>query len=89
MKFEKGIEKFLVEISNKANYSKIYYRIVDEDKIEPGLDWLCANGDIDMLAMVHRKHDFLDSILKGSHTKKMADHISIPLLVYPDIKPKY
>jgi nucleotide-binding universal stress UspA family protein len=89
MRFEKGIEKFLVEISNKANYSKIYYRIVNEDKIEPGLDWLCANGDIDMLAMVHKKHDFLDSILKGSHTKKMADHISIPLLVYPGIKPKY
>jgi len=85
MSFEKGIEKFLVEISNKADYPKIYYRIIKHDKVELGLDWLCENGQIDMLAMVHRKHDFLDGILYGSHTKKMAAHISIPLLVYPGI----
>ncbi len=82
-KFEKRIEKFLVEISNKANYPQIYYRIIKQDKIESGLNWLCEHSQIDMLAMVHRKHDFLDSILKGSHTKKMADHITIPLLVFP------
>jgi len=82
-KFEKRIEQFLTEISNKANYPKIYYRIIKQDKIESGLDWLCEHSKIDMLAMVHRKHDFLDSILKGSHTKKMADHITIPLLVFP------
>jgi hypothetical protein len=88
MNFEKGIEKFLVEISNKANYPKIYYRIIKQDKVELGLDWLCEHGQIDMLAMVHRKHDFLDGILYGSHTKKMASRINIPLLVYPDTKPK-
>jgi len=82
-KFEKRIEQFLVEISNKANYPQIYYRIIKQDKIQSGLDWLCEHSKIDMLAMVHRKHDFLDSILKGSHTKKMADHITIPLLVFP------
>jgi nucleotide-binding universal stress UspA family protein len=86
MKFEKGMEKFLVEISNKANYPKIYYRIIKQAKVEQGLDWLCENGQIDMLAMVHRKHDFLDGILNGSHSKKMADHITIPLLIYPDGK---
>jgi nucleotide-binding universal stress UspA family protein len=88
MNFEKEIEKFLVEISNKANYPKIYYRIIKQDKVELGLDWLCEHGQIDMLAMVHRKHDFLDRILYGSHTKKMAAHITIPLLVYPDTKPE-
>jgi nucleotide-binding universal stress UspA family protein len=82
-KFEKRIEQFLVQISNKANYPQIYYRMIKQDKIESGLDWLCEHSKIDVLAMVHHKHDFLDSILKGSHTKKMADHINIPLLVFP------
>jgi len=82
-KFEKRIEQFLTEISNKANYPQIYYRIIKQDKIESGLNWLCEHSQIDILAMVHHKHDFLDSILKGSHTKKMADHIIIPLLVFP------
>ncbi|MDB5112800.1 MAG: universal stress protein [Mucilaginibacter sp.] len=84
LKFEKSIEKFLIEISNKANYPQIYYRIIKQDKIESGLNWLCEHGQIDMLAMVHRKHNFLDSILRGSHTKKMAGHINIPLLVFPE-----
>lgn len=83
-KFEKRIENFLVEISNKANYPQIYYRIIKQDKVELGLDWLCEHGQIDMLAMVHRRYDFLDSILKGSHTKKMAGHITIPLLVFSE-----
>jgi hypothetical protein len=83
LNFEKGIEKFLLEISNKANYPQIYYRIIKHDKVELGLDWLCEYGHIDMLAMVHRPHDFLDSILNSSHTKKMAGHIAIPLLVFP------
>ena len=82
-KFEKHIVRFLVEISNKANYPKIYYRIVKQSKTEAGLNWLCEHEQIDMLAMVHRKHGFFDTLLNGSHTQRMAAHISVPLLVYP------
>ena len=81
--FKKQLEQFLAEISNKANYPNIYYRILQDDKAEAGLDWLCRYGDVDMLAMVHRKHSFLDKIISGSYTQKMAGHISIPLLVIP------
>jgi nucleotide-binding universal stress UspA family protein len=88
VKFEKRIEEFLAEVSDKANYHKIYYRIIDQDKVELGLDWLCEHGQIDMLAMAHREHGFLENIFKGSHTKKMAGHITIPLLVYPGTKPE-
>ncbi|MDB5156625.1 MAG: universal stress protein [Mucilaginibacter sp.] len=82
-KFEKNMKDFLIDISNKANYPQIYYRMIPHDKTDSGLDWLCEHGQVDILAMVHRPHDFLDSILKGSHTKKMANHITIPLLVFP------
>jgi nucleotide-binding universal stress UspA family protein len=81
--FKKQLEQFLAEISNKADYPNIYYRMVQNDKAEAGLDWLCRFGNVDMLAMVHRKHSFLGRIITGSHTQKMAGHISIPLLVIP------
>jgi nucleotide-binding universal stress UspA family protein len=81
--FKKNIEGFLLELSNKADYPNIYYRIVKSEKPEKGLDWLCQFGNVDMLAMVHRKHSFLNKIITGSHTQKMAGHISIPLLVIP------
>ncbi len=81
--FEKQVEHFLAEMSAKANYPKISYRIVKNEKAEAGLDWLCRFEKVDILAMLHREHSFLDRTLNGSHTQKMAGHISVPLLVIP------
>ncbi len=81
--FHKWIKNFLTDLSNKADYPHIYYRLVRNDYTENGLDWLCEHGQIDMLVMVHRPHTFFDSILKGSYTQKMAARTTIPLLVFP------
>jgi nucleotide-binding universal stress UspA family protein len=81
--FERWVKEFFIELSNKANYPHIYYRLIKNRNTEAGLDWICENGQIDMLVMVHRSHNLLDSLLNGSHTQKMANHIAIPLLVFP------
>lgn len=81
--FEKHMDDLLTNLSNKANYPLIYYRTIKSRNTELGLDWLCEHAEVDMLAMVHRPHNFLDALIKGSHTQKMADHISKPLLVFP------
>ncbi|SDS71131.1 Nucleotide-binding universal stress protein, UspA family [Mucilaginibacter mallensis] len=82
---EHAAEWFMNELANKANYPHIYYRVVKAYHPVSGLDWLCEHGDIDMLAMVHRSHNFIDSLFRGSQTQKMANHIVIPLLVFPAI----
>ena len=82
-KFKKSIEGFLTELSNKANYPNIYYRMVKSVTAEKGLNWLCQFGDVDILVMVHREKSLLRQIFEGSHTRKMIDQISIPLLVLP------
>jgi nucleotide-binding universal stress UspA family protein len=76
-------EWFMNELVNKANYPHIYYRVIEASHTVAGLDWLCEHGDIDMLAMVHRSHNFIDSLFRRSQTQKMANHIPIPLLVFP------
>jgi nucleotide-binding universal stress UspA family protein len=81
--FGKWIKQFLTELSNKADYPQIYYRLVKNNHADAGLDWLCEHGQIDVLAMVHRKSNFLSTLLKSSHTQKIARHIPIPLLVFP------
>jgi nucleotide-binding universal stress UspA family protein len=84
--FGHWVKTFLVEVSNTANYPKIYYRMVKSNETQNGLDWLCDHGQVDMLAMVHRRHGFFNELLHGSETKKMAGHIAIPLLVFHDNK---
>jgi nucleotide-binding universal stress UspA family protein len=82
--FEKQLKALLTNVSNKANYPNIYSRIVDDENPEKGLNWLCENGHIDMLAMVHQNHSFFEKLFTTSHTHKMARHIAIPLLVLPN-----
>lgn len=82
-KFQHQIDQFMVRVGDTANYPNIYYREVKAHPPVSGLDWLCEHGNIDILAMVHRSHNFIDSLFRGSQTQKMAGHISIPLLVFP------
>jgi nucleotide-binding universal stress UspA family protein len=86
MDFQLWIKEFMAELSNKADYPHIYYRPIKSAKTESGLDWLCEHGQIDMLAMAHRNHNFIWNLVNGSHTQKMANHITIPLLMLPCIK---
>lgn len=80
---EKALKEFVLHLSGKANYALIYYRTVRSASVGEGLNWLCENGQVDMLAMVHGKHRFLDTFFKNSHTVTMANRIQIPLLVFP------
>ncbi|MBS1524922.1 MAG: universal stress protein, partial [Bacteroidetes bacterium] len=59
-KFKGHIDKLLLELSNKVDYPNIFYRVIDADKPEQGLDWLCSHGQVDILAMIHRKHGIID-----------------------------
>jgi nucleotide-binding universal stress UspA family protein len=81
--FQHLIDQFMTKVADNVDYPHIYYREVKSILPVYGLDWLCEHGGIDILAMVHRDHNFIDSLFRGSHTQKMAGHISIPLLVFP------
>ncbi len=81
--FKKWLDELLIELSNKANYHNIFYRIEEKPNTQYGLDWFCEYGQLDMLAMLHRPKDFLSNLISGSQTQKIANHIEIPLLVIP------
>lgn len=81
--FKQTLQKILNELSAKSNYPHIYFKEFVSPSTGSGLEWLCQNGDVDILAMVHRSHTFIDSLFRGSQTQKMAGHTPIPLLVFP------
>lgn len=83
------IDAFLTEVTCKVNYPKIYYRHVKDMGVDEGLSWLTRHVAIDLLAMVHRRHHFMQRIFEGSRTKKMAGHLKLPLLVFPSEGPVF
>jgi nucleotide-binding universal stress UspA family protein len=80
---QKKVDNFLSDVTCKANYGKIYYRHVKSIDVEHGLDWICQHSFSDMIVMSHGKHNFIDAFFNGSHTKKLARHVNIPMMVYP------
>ncbi|KIO77210.1 hypothetical protein TH53_10575 [Pedobacter lusitanus] len=80
---KKLVTNFLEEVANKINYSKIYYRTVEDTPVKQGLKWLTENVACDLFVMVHRHKSFLQQLFNLSNTQKMAADTSLPLLVYP------
>jgi len=76
--------QFLNHVTCNINYSKIYYRHIQNDNIEKGLQWLTHNAQIDILSMIHRPAGIFSSIFNGSHTQKLARIVHLPLLVLPE-----
>ncbi|MBS7565208.1 universal stress protein [Mucilaginibacter sp. Bleaf8] len=86
---QQKIKTLMADVTNKANYPHIYYRHLHSANVDEGLAWIIENGQIDMLAMVHRQHDFIERLINGSHTFKLVRHTTLPLLVYPVNKTSY
>lgn len=78
--------QFVNYCANKTQYPFIYASIINNDQPISGFDKLCADGDVDLLVMVHRPHSLFSALFNGSCTQKMAAHINIPLLVLPSLK---
>ncbi len=80
---QERVKSFFKLVSSKINYPKIYYRAIQNKSVTEGLQWLSEHSDIDMLAVVHRKHGFFEGMFESSVCQKMADHLSKPILVFP------
>jgi len=70
-------------VFNKTNYSEVVYQAIQNDHPNWGISHFCAEAKVDLLVMVHRSHNFMDVMLKGSHTQKMARDLPIPMFVIP------
>jgi len=79
---ELRLKNFLSDVTCKINYDKIYYRQVDKESVNQGLDWLSEHGLIDLLVMVHRQKGLFESLF-SSHTHARASHLNLPLMVMP------
>jgi len=78
------IRNFMAMLTDKTQYPELSYSHIDSLDTDHGLDWLAEHDFNDMVAIVHRKHSLWYKLFKGSHTRKLAEHIQIPLLVFPE-----
>lgn len=80
--FDEMVSAFMFQICSEFKTPKISYRSIESFNIKNGLEQLMQEGEMDLMVMVHRKECFLSDLLLGSLTKRMADDIDFPLLVF-------
>lgn len=80
---EKKADHNIKQFFSQCDHSKIFYRDIIGFNVVNCLKRLSGDTEIDLLAIVHRRRSFLQEIIGGSVTRKMADHPTKPLLIYP------
>ena len=78
-----AVRLFMNDVEQDVDYERITFKSVSNNNVKKGLEWLLENVKFDILVMVHRKSSLFELIFKSSITKKIADRVDIPLLVYP------
>ena len=83
---EQDPEKAIAAIKLEKYFSGIPFtaHFTESDDFTTGVNNFVESADIDLIAMIPHKHNFLERLFKESHTKKIAFHTNIPLLTLPD-----
>lgn len=72
-----GIYKFLNEIDG---LQEVKPHVIDDTNVEHGLTEFLREFEIDILAMRIKKRTFIQELFTYSMTKKMANHLHVPIL---------
>lgn len=76
-------EDFVDQFRILSGYNRLRYESVWNRDVDQGLEWIAEQEDIDIVCMLHHKHNIIEKIFKGSRTKAFARCSSTPLLVFP------
>jgi nucleotide-binding universal stress UspA family protein len=71
------------KIIAKIDYPDISYVDVRGDDVSAALAKYVSKAQVDMLAVIHKRRDFMGELLHRSISKKMMNYHSVPLLILP------
>lgn len=75
------VEEYAARVKKKVRYGKLTYKLVQGNDLEE-LDNYVKRKRTDLLVMSGLHRTFIDKLLSKSHTKAMAFHTTIPLMVF-------
>jgi len=74
--YTKRMESFIADFKDSENLS---WDVVDNVSVEEGLVDFAHDNKIDIFAMYVRKRNFIEELFTYSLTKKMANHLTVPV----------
>ena len=81
---DESIAEMTRKIRSKVRFPKMSGYVVKSTGIQEGIDYFLKKQPADLLVMVTHERRFPQSLAKKGLTKKMARHLSIPLIAFPE-----
>jgi nucleotide-binding universal stress UspA family protein len=78
-------KKLLANIYKNVNYGRVYYRRIIVGGQEKGWKWLNDNKKCDLLVISHQQPRALKEFFNLGRNPQTTHHITIPIIVLPDI----
>ena len=82
---EKDILKSQEQIY-RAQFPKTTIEIYEGKNIQESLHKIAEQLDVSLLALMHRRHEFFESLFHASVSHKMIKHTEIPVLIFREAK---
>lgn len=69
----------------KSLFPKTSIQLYEGENIQHSLHKIAEQMDVSMLALLHRRHEFFESLFHASISHKTIKHTEIPVLIFRDI----
>jgi len=69
----------------KSQFPKTAIEFYEGENIQDSLHKIEEQMDVSMLALLHRRHEFFESVFQPSISHKMIKHTEIPVLIFRDL----
>jgi nucleotide-binding universal stress UspA family protein len=73
---------FYEEVANKLSFPQLSFQSICHSDVIEGLKYIINEEKIDLIAMVHEQHLFLDKVVNGSYVNRVSRFSKVPLLVF-------
>lgn len=70
----------------KAQFPKTSVQLYEGENIKDSLHKVAEQADLSMLALLHRRHEFFESLFHSSVSHKMIRHTEIPVLIFREMQ---
>lgn len=77
-------ERFKEEVVTKIPYGKFYFKLLENGNVENAVSDFAYENGVDLISVSKRKRTLFERIVGVSTTTRLAFHVHIPLLVFPE-----
>lgn len=79
---DSNVDEYAEKIRTEMDYANVTLKLVKAEDVDDGIADYIEQNDVDILIMLRRNRSFWQRLFQRSHTRELALHSKVPLLIY-------